>query len=197
LGKQLPDDAVVGSQLAGLLRHGLRLGEAALIDEGVVFVDEHRDPLIDLDLAGPLPVDLPLDLGVAFLERQLGPPLAGRFLDVAAGPFDAAQELVLPVVRDRLARHVSRGLVEQREGVGGRLLAEPLGLELSGRHFGGNAGEQQVGSDLTGGGRRRGLRGRGAGARPPQSLVDHPLRGGGSLAGRFRGGQFLGAGSQP
>ena len=76
LREQLPDDRVVGGELAGFLGNRLGLGKPLGVDEGVVFVHEHRQALVDFDLLGPLAVDAGVDLGAAPLHLKLPTPLA-------------------------------------------------------------------------------------------------------------------------
>ena len=195
LGEQLADHGVVGGELACLLGDRFGLGKPPLVHEGVVFLDEHRDPLVHLDLLRPLAVDLGLDLGGLLLHRELVAALAGGLLDILAGPLDPAEHLRLRLFGELLVVEPLGGLVEQVERVGRRLLRHPLGFELLGRHFGADPGhEQALGR---GGARRRSLRGRGGGGLGclVDRIFDHPA---GRLLverlGRVGGWQILGTG---
>ena len=193
LQEHLPDDDVVGGQLAGLLGDRLRLGEPLLIDERVVFVHHQGDPLVHLDLLGPLTLHQAVDLGGLAFQRQLGPALAGQFLDVAPGPLDPPGKLLLLVGGDRLGLDVGGRAVEERQRVPRRLLRQPLGLQLLGGHLRRHAGEENVVGNASGrcGGSGRGGRLAASRSRPARRLVDHlPCR---SCVGRgARGRQFIG-----
>ena len=175
LGEQLPYHGVIGGELPGLLGDRFCFGEPPLVHERVVFLDEHGDALVDLHLLRPLAVDLGFDLARLLLHGEFVPPLAGGFLDVAAGAFDSPEDLGLGLLRQRLVVESLGGRVEQVEGIGRRLLREPLGLELLGGHLGRDAGYQEaVGSGCTGWG---GLRGRARGGwigRLADRVLDHP-----------------------
>ena len=197
LGEQLPHHRVVGGELPGLLGDCLGLGKPPLVDERVVFLDQHRDPLVDLAPLSPLAVDLRLDLGALFVEGEFGPPLAGRLLDVAPGPLDPPQHLGLRVDGERLVVESLRGEVEQVERVGGRLLGEPLRLELLRRHLGRDAGEQEaVGRCGIGGGRFRPGGSIARAARLADCLLDHSPGRGRVARGAAIGGRKLLRGSR-
>ena len=117
LCEQLPHDGVVGRELPGLLRDRLGLWKSSLVDECVVFLDEHGDPLVDLDPLGSVPVDPGLDLGVLLVEGEFGTPLARRLLDIAPRALDAAEHLRFGLLRQRLPVEALRRGIEEIEGV--------------------------------------------------------------------------------
>ena len=161
LRKQLANDRVVRGELAGFLGDRLRLGKPLGVDERVVFLHEHRQTLVDLDLLGLLTGDPGLDLGALPLHVEFPAALAGRFLDVTSGPFDPLLELASHLFGHRRVGNFCGGLVEQGKSVGGRSLRGASGLELLGSDLGRNSRHEQVirnggGSALgrwTGGGR--------------------------------------------
>ena len=160
--------------MSGLLGDRFGLGEPPLVHERVVFLDEHADSLVNLHLLRPLAVDLSLDLARLLLEGEFVAPLAGGFLDVAAGALDPPEDLGLGFLRQRLVVEPLGRDVEQVEGIRRRLLREPLGLELLGGHLGRDAGHQKA----VGGGSvcRGGLRGRARGCwigRLANRVLDH------------------------
>ncbi len=144
LGEKLLDDRVVGGELSGLLGDHFGLGIPLLVHEGVVFLHQHRQPLIHVHPLGPLAIDLGGDLLIASIEGEFGGPFAGGLLDVAAGAIDPPLELALRLFGN--AGGVDRGgqLLEDREGVRGLALGEPAGLELLGGHLGRQLGEFHI-----------------------------------------------------
>ena len=144
LGQELADDGIVGGELPGLLGNRLGLGKPLLVDQRVVLLHEHGNSLIDLDPLSPLAVDLGFDFGIPTLKREFSPPFAGRLLDIEPGAFDPPQQLAAGVVGDGLGVESGRNLVEQGQGITGGLLGEAFGLELPGRHLGGDPGGPQA-----------------------------------------------------
>ena len=136
LREELTDDRIVGGELGGLLCQSLGLGVPALVDHRVVLVDDHRQTLVDLDLLGPLTVDLRLDLGVLLVEGDLRGTLAGRLLDLSSSPVDALRELGAGLGGDVGGGDLGGGSVEKIERLGGGPLGGPTGLELAGGDLG-------------------------------------------------------------
>ena len=110
--------------------------------------------MVDLDLLGPLTVDLRLDLGILLVEGDLGGTLAGRLLDLAPSSVDALRELGAGLGGDVGGGDIGGGSVEEPEGLGGGPLGCPTGLELAGGDLGREPGDDQVAGQgrLTGGG---------------------------------------------
>ena len=191
LREQLPHDRIVGGELAGLLGDRLGLREPLGVDEGVVFFDEHRQPLVNLDLLRFLTGDAGLDLGALPLHLELSAAFAGRFLDVAAGPFDPLLELRTHLFGNCRVGNLGGGFVEQGERVGGGTLGGPPRLELLGGDFGRNPRHEQViwndgGAAI---GRSTACVRAGIFPRPGDRLFHDPTSGGGLVGGRR---QFLG-----
>ena len=144
LREQLANDRVVRGELAGFLGNRLRLGKPLRVDERVVFLHEHCQTLVDLDLLGLLTGDPGLDLGALPLHLEFPTAFASRFLDVASGPFDPLLELVSHFFGHRRVGNLGSRVVEQGEGVGGRSLCGASGLELLGGDLGGDPRHEEV-----------------------------------------------------
>ena len=144
LRKQLPDDRVVGGQLRRLLGDRLGFREPPLVDEHVVFLDQHRQPFVHFDPLRAFPVDLGFDRGILLVEGDLCPAFAGRLLHVATRPFDAAVQLAAGIGGDVLAGHCGGDGLEDGKGFGGRTLGHPLRLELLGGDFGGELRDHEI-----------------------------------------------------
>ena len=192
LREELTDDRIVGGELGGLLRQSLGLGVSALVDHRVVLVDDHRQTLVDLDLLGPLTVDLRLDLGVLLVEGDLGGTLAGRLLDLSSSPVDALRELGAGLGGDVGGGDIGGGNVEKIESLGGGPLGGPTGLELAGGDLGREPGDDQVARQgrLTGGGSSLdGCRGGALRRRTAEGLLN-----GAAGVGRVAGCRVVGGG---
>ena len=148
LGEELADNRIVGGELGGFLCQRLGLGVAALVDHRVVFVHDHRQTLVDLDLLGPLAIDLRLDLGVLLVEGDLGGTLAGHLLDLATGAIDALRELGAGLGGDVGGSHIGGSGIEELEGLRSRSLGRPAGFELAGCYLGREAGDDQVAGEV-------------------------------------------------
>ena len=115
--------ALSGASWPAFLAIASASAKPPLVDERVVFLDEHRDPLVDLDPLGTIAVDLGLDL-----RRSACRGRARR----ARLPVASSMSRRVRSMRRSSCAFVSSGSgwpsspsavgVEQVEGVGGRLL---------------------------------------------------------------------------
>jgi len=132
-------------ELRRLLGDRLGLGKSALVDEHVVLLDQHRQPLVHLDPLGAFAVDLRFDRRVSLVECDLRPTFARRLLNIASRTFDAPFELAAGVGRNLLPLYLGGDLVEDRHGLRGGFLGDALRLELPGGDFRRQLGDDEIG----------------------------------------------------
>ena len=137
----------MSGQLGRLLGDRLGFRKPPLVDEHVVFLDQHRQPFVHFDPLRAFPVDLGLDRRILLVEGEFCPAFAARLLHVATRPFDASIQLAAGIGGDVLAGHFGGDGVEDGKGFGGRTLGHPLCLELLGGNFGGEFRNHEIWGD--------------------------------------------------